>query len=140
MTALIKQEGGIHSSKENITKDGRIIVCKWYNSPLKDVNGYVIGIVSLIEDITETRKTEIALSRSEARFRKLVTNLPGVIYQFRLEPDGTPSFPYISDACQEIFNIESEEIEENGTLLTSAVHSEDKQSFLESVAISSYYR
>ncbi len=136
MTALIKQEGGIHSSKENITKDGSIIICHWYNTPIKDVDGYLIGIVSIVEDITESRKMEIALSHSEARFRKLVTNVPGVIYQFRLEPDGTHSFPYISGTCQEIFNIEPEEIEKDGTLLTSAVHSEDKQSFLETVAMS----
>ena len=136
MTALMKQEGGIHSTNENITKYGKIITCKWSNMPLTDVNGNPVGIVSMVENVTETKAIEVALSRSEARFRKLVTNVPGMIYQFRLEPDGTSSFPYVSDACREIFSIEPEEVQQDGTLLTEAVYSDDKKFFLESIAIS----
>jgi two-component system NtrC family sensor kinase len=136
MTALMKQEGGIHSINENITSDGKIITCKWFNMPLTDVNGNAVGILSIVENVTETKAMESALSRSEARFRKLVTNVPGVIYQFRLEPDGTTCFPYVSDACREIFSIEPEEVQQDGTLLTEAVHSDDKKLFFESIAIS----
>jgi diguanylate cyclase (GGDEF)-like protein/PAS domain S-box-containing protein len=38
---------------ENVTKDGRVIVCEWYNTPLYDSKGTWIGWVSLIKDITE---------------------------------------------------------------------------------------
>jgi diguanylate cyclase (GGDEF)-like protein/PAS domain S-box-containing protein len=37
----------------NLTKDGREIVCEWYNTPLYDSRGAWIGWVSLIKDITE---------------------------------------------------------------------------------------
>lgn len=37
----------------NATKDGREIVCEWYNTPLYDSRGAWIGWVSLIKDITE---------------------------------------------------------------------------------------
>ena len=50
---LIKNEGGLYSINENITKDGDIILCEWFNTPLVDENGKVIGIASLAQDVTE---------------------------------------------------------------------------------------
>ncbi|BAZ16609.1 putative histidine kinase [Calothrix sp. NIES-4071] len=86
-----------------------------------------------VEDITANKEMEIALNRSEARFKKLVENVPGVIYQFSLKPDGTMCFPYISDACRELFGIEPEEILQNAALLVDAVHPEDRDEFSKSV-------
>jgi two-component system cell cycle sensor histidine kinase/response regulator CckA len=40
-------------TNENITKDGHVIVCEWCNTPLTGADGKVIGITSLIEDVTE---------------------------------------------------------------------------------------
>jgi PAS domain S-box-containing protein len=136
IAALLKQEGGVHSINENITKNGEIITCKWYNLPIKDLEGNVIGIIAAVEDITANKAMEIALNRSEARFKKLVANVPGMIYQFCLEPDGTVFFPYISDACKELFAIEPEEVLENGYLLFNAVCSEDQDEFFNSVTVS----
>lgn len=50
---LIKNEGGLYSISENITKEGNIILCEWFNTPLIDENGEVIGIASLAQDVTE---------------------------------------------------------------------------------------
>ena len=37
----------------NVTKEGREILCEWYNTPLYDSKGAWIGWVSLVKDITE---------------------------------------------------------------------------------------
>ena len=50
---LINNEGGLYSINENITKDGHIILCEWFNTPLVDEEGKVIGIASLAQDVTE---------------------------------------------------------------------------------------
>ena len=50
---LIRNEGGLYSINENVTKDGHIILCEWFNTPLVDENGEVIGIASLALDVTE---------------------------------------------------------------------------------------
>jgi len=55
---LISNSGGFRGSNENITRDGRTIICEWYNSPLLDDEGRVMGVVSLCEDITERRAAE----------------------------------------------------------------------------------
>ena len=46
-----------------------------------------------------------ALQATESRLQRLAAHLPGVIFQFRLEPDGTESFPYVSEKSREIYEI-----------------------------------
>lgn len=71
---LIRQNGGSRTTSENLTKDGRTILCEWYNTPLIDAHGRVIGIASLAQDITERVQAEERL-RHEAMHDKL-TGLP----------------------------------------------------------------
>lgn len=42
----------------NLTKDGRVIWCEWFNSVLKDKEGNVKTIMSLVQDITEQKELE----------------------------------------------------------------------------------
>jgi len=58
---LIVYKGGKRSTNENITKDGRLILCEWYNTPLVDAEGQVIGVASLVDDITDRKRAEEAL-------------------------------------------------------------------------------
>ncbi len=50
---MSKQVGGGQARNENCTADGRIIQCEWYNTPLIDQQGNVIGVASFVEDVTE---------------------------------------------------------------------------------------
>ena len=62
---LIANRGGIYSLNENITKDGRTILCEWHNTPLVDHTGKVIGVTSLVEDVTERQRNEDTLRHSQ---------------------------------------------------------------------------
>ena len=62
---LIENNEGTHNIYNNITKDGQSILCEWYNTPLVDDNGVVIGIASLVEDITEQQKVEERLRQTQ---------------------------------------------------------------------------
>ncbi|BCL34414.1 PAS domain S-box protein [Nostoc sp. MS1] len=72
IAALLKQKGVTRCTNENFRKDGKIITCEWYHSPLIDVQGNVTGILSIVEDITnhqnscntESQQVEIALRKS----------------------------------------------------------------------------
>ncbi len=63
---LLARKGGTRSTTENVTKDGRSIACEWYNTPLVDQAGRVIGVASLGQDITERRRAEEQLQRYSA--------------------------------------------------------------------------
>jgi len=60
---LITRRGGSRSTNDNLTKNGRIITCEWYNTPLVDEAGRVLGVASFVQDVTE----RVAL---EERFRQ----------------------------------------------------------------------
>ncbi len=53
--SLLSQQGGVRSTNENITKDGNILFCEWYNTPLVSESGEVLGVASLAHDITEVK-------------------------------------------------------------------------------------
>ncbi len=55
---LLARKGGQRSTNVNITKDGRQILCEWYNTPLISTGEKVIGVASLVQDITEREEAE----------------------------------------------------------------------------------
>ena len=79
---LLANRGGRRSTNENITKDGRVIVCEWYNTPLVGPDGTVVGVASLANDITERISAEAALTESEARYRSVIAAMAeGIVVQ-----------------------------------------------------------
>lgn len=50
---------------DNITKDGHLISCEWYNTPLVDEGGRVLGVASLVQDVTERVALEERLRQSQ---------------------------------------------------------------------------
>ena len=63
--SLVDNNEGVHSINENITKDGKFVLCEWHNTPMVDDNGNIIGITSLINDISERQKNEERLRQSQ---------------------------------------------------------------------------
>ncbi|MFO7674572.1 MAG: PAS domain S-box protein [Lutibacter sp.] len=68
---ILTQKSGHKSTNENITKSGKIITCDWYNVALKDAKGKVIGIASLVDDITERMNSKKLLENSERKYRDI---------------------------------------------------------------------
>ena len=64
--ALLKKSGGESSSNENLRKDGALIHCEWSNTPLIDGQGNVIGVASMVMDITEAKQAQQLLSWEKA--------------------------------------------------------------------------
>ena len=62
---LLSQNGGSYSLNENLTKDGRTILCEWHYTPLIDDKGNVIAITSLVDDVTKRQMNEINLRHNQ---------------------------------------------------------------------------
>ena len=67
---LLAQTGGSYYVNENVRKDGKRLICEWHNTPLKDKDGKVIGIASIVQDITERKKLEKELEMSHEILQK----------------------------------------------------------------------
>ncbi|QDT52085.1 Signal transduction histidine-protein kinase BarA [Caulifigura coniformis] len=65
--------------------------------PLRDLSGKVIGLVGICHDITERKKSERALQKSEWLYHSLVDNLP--VYVVRKDLEGRVTYANAS-ACQ----------------------------------------
>lgn len=58
----------------NYTKQGNLVCCEWYNSVLKDKNGQVISLLSLVQDITIRETAQQELKR-RARQQQVIAEL-----------------------------------------------------------------
>ncbi|MEG4104989.1 PAS domain S-box protein [Microcoleus sp. S13_C5] len=111
---------------------------KWISGASRPELGEKDNIIwdGLLIDISDRKLAESALRQSEARFQKMAANVPGMIYQYLLHPDGSDEFIYVSSGCWELYELEPEKIQENSRLMWSMVHPEDLKTLLESIAIS----
>ncbi len=113
------------SSNRNFTKDGRVIDCIWYNSVMKDDEGKVTSIMSLVEDITEVKKAELEVLKNEKRLSHLISNLPGIVYRCRNDESWT--MHYISEACNNLLGFTSEELVNNKLIsFNNVIHEDDR--------------
>ena len=87
-----------------------------------------------LRDISERRQTEDALRESETRYQRIAANVPGMVYQFVLHPDGSVAFPFASEGSRELYGIEPADITANPMLLIGIIHPDDQEAFELSVA------
>ena len=87
-------------------------------------------------EIEERKNTEAALRETEAKVQKIAANVPGMLYQFQLYPDGSISFPYVSSGCYEIYGFQPEKIQADANSIISITHPNDLKAFQNSLTIS----
>ncbi|MEG5064491.1 PAS domain S-box protein [Microcoleus sp. B3-A4] len=119
---LLTNQGGVTSLNENIRKDGKIILCEWYNTTLVDADGNIIGVASLIQDVTEFHSAVEKLRASEERFRQLAENIHEV---FWIREPNQKQLVYVSPACEKIWNLSCQSLQSEPEAFWDAIHPED---------------
>ena len=98
ITREIGEQGNVNAN-ENITKTGEVISCEWYNTPLVDEAGKVLGVASLVQDVTERR-------RAEEKFRGLLESAPDGI----VVADREGKIVLVNAQTERLFGYEREEL------------------------------
>ena len=83
LQGLLAGNGGMRSDNANLRQDGKLIQCRWYNTSLRDASGNVVGVSSLVEDITEQEQAaqdlRIAATAFESQQGMTIANAQGDI-------------------------------------------------------------
>jgi PAS domain S-box-containing protein len=87
--------------------------------------------VGLVEDVSTEKQAQLALAESERRYRELAEQVPGVLYRWRRNLDGTATSLYTSPKLQELFGLAAADLHS----LYSFLHPDDKPRYLRSVAV-----
>ena len=72
--------GHFQGPGENLTKDGRRVHTEWYSTALRDSEGRVIGVASLVKDSTARVQAEAALRQREDVLRSTVASMDDLVF------------------------------------------------------------
>ncbi|MBF2016744.1 MAG: PAS domain S-box protein [Rivularia sp. T60_A2020_040] len=86
--------------------------------------------------IVGRQQAEDSLHQTEARFEKLAANIPGMIYQYILRPDGTTYFSYVSPGCHDLYELEAEQIQQDINGIFDKTHASDLPILEKAIAVS----
>ncbi len=83
------------------------------------------AILSIATDITERKEAREKAEESHRLLMNLAGMVPGVIYQYRLYPDGRSAFPYASPGMFDIYEVLPDDVREDATPVFGRIHPED---------------
>ncbi len=106
-------------------QDGSLEWTRWECRPWYEADGTIGGIIVYTEVTTERKLAEIRLAQQHDMLTKLARLVPGVIYQYRLDPDGRSAFPYSSPGMNDIYEVTPEEVREDATPVFGRLHPDD---------------
>lgn len=93
-------------------------------------------IIAIGNDVSSRDKSDKALRASESRLNAMVSNMPGLVYQFLLCEDGQFSFPYLSDGCEALLGVSAEELRDDPAMFVRLILAEDRQSYRDTMLTS----
>jgi diguanylate cyclase (GGDEF)-like protein/PAS domain S-box-containing protein len=90
------------------------------------------GLLAVIDE-QEALAAENAANR---RVRKILSHVPGMVFQYRLLADGSGAFPFASEAVRAIYEVSPAEVELDASKIRSMLVPEDSERFFLSLNLS----
>jgi two-component system cell cycle sensor histidine kinase/response regulator CckA len=123
--------------RTSVTSDGER---RWYSvraGPMIE-GGQVVAATLCATNVTARHRDEERSRELASRLQKIASQVPGLVFQFKLRPDGTSCLPYASDRIRELFRVSPEEVREDASKLFSILHPEDHDAIIESIRFSAH--
>jgi len=115
-------------------KDGSY---KWICSRGKVVNrdsdGRALRMVGTTTDITALREMAARLQQSFELITNLTDEVPGLVFQYRLMPDGRAFFPYASDGIGDIYELTPQQATTSAETVDALIDARDLAAYRQSL-------
>ncbi len=79
------------------------------------------------------KSADIALSQHDQKLKKIVAQVPGMVFQYQRWPDGRHCFPYASEGIFSIYGIRHADVISDATPVYNTVHPDDRLALTRSV-------
>jgi len=86
--------------------------------------------------LADVRSMNAALRENRDQFEIMTANLPSILYQHRLHPDGHSDFPYISDLATSTFGLYPKQLKEDASSWFEFIHPDERERFFAAREIS----
>ncbi len=121
----IREGASIEEEVLNYHREGRAYWVRLRIDPVHDSAGEFNGHIIMAHDVTERRHVDAARTEASQRLHKIASLVPGMVFQFKLRPDGTSCLPYASDGIRDIYGRTPEQVVDDASAIFSALHPED---------------
>ncbi|MGZ5628681.1 MAG: EAL domain-containing protein [Methylobacter sp.] len=107
--------------------------------PLRDSSGHITALLAVTRDITEHKLSEAQRQGAIDLLHKISSQVPGVVYQFQMRPDGSYCFPFASEAMNDIYRVSPDEVREDAAKIFAVLHPDDLDGIVASIQASARY-
>lgn len=119
------ESDGYKVDKRYIRRDGTVLNAILDVKAVRRIDGSVDFFIATVADISARVQAEASAREAERLLGKLARQVPGVIYQYRLFPDGRSCFPFASEGIRDIYAVTPEEVRDDATRVFERIHPED---------------
>ena len=91
------------------------------------------GLVGVVQDVTTERKARQSLESQLAFIQKITRRVPGMVFEYKLWPDGRDAFLFVSEGVQQIYGMTPQQAYEDAQRLLQKIHPQDIQAVKESI-------
>ena len=102
----------------------------------KDATGKPVRWTGTNIDITRHKQLEDRLKKGDELLKNLSRQIPGVIYQYRVYPDGRACFPFASEHIRDIYEVSPQEVKEDASKVMERLHPDDQDRVTHSIMTS----
>lgn len=100
---------------------------------VRDEQGKPVRMIGAAQNITERKKADDLIKKQKEQYDELVRNIPVGVYKFRMKPDGSMSFDYISPRLCEMIGVKEEDAYRDIMNAFKVVHPDDFGIFMKSI-------
>ena len=101
-----------------------------------DEIGQLTSAFNQLQDFIIAQESKAAEHAANTRLRQIVSEVPGVVFEYRLHADGHGSFLFASDAIKTLFGVSPDDVADTTEPIRKMVYPPDNPAFVDSLQTS----